>query len=177
MSKPNRTRRNGRKADQYKTFKAPVIRRKNTETPTDDAALDQLIETRTAAFIKLFDRMERENMSESDARIIATFATKDGVMSYAKNQDINDLSDLKVEALTEFEFQSILKRANHAINTIVTTRVNFTAGPFYINRGMRQAAVARERKRRGIKVKKPTTAAGIAAAMKAKKAAKAAIGM
>lgn len=133
MGKPNRTRRNTRAADKFKTFTA-ARRRKNVEKPQDEEAVEALIERRSEAFIKFFDRMENENITAEDAKVIATFATKDGYMSYAGNQDITDLADLKVEELTEVEFVTVLKRANHALNVILENRVNFTAGPFYKNR-------------------------------------------
>jgi len=178
MAKANRTRRNRRKADQFKEFKAKNTRRKNVEKPEEDSAeMDALIERRTAAFLKIFDRMERENISEGDAKIIARFATKDGVISYAKNQDIEDLAYLKVEELTEFEFNSIVVRANRGINVIVQNRSTYTAGPFYINRGMRQAAIVRNRRARRMKVRKPTNAREIFETMKAKKAARQALGI
>lgn len=178
MGVPNRTRRNKKKADQFKTFKSRVTRRKNIEKPeVESDEMDKLIEVRTAEFIKVFDRMEREQIDESDAKLIARHATKDGIISYAANQDVDDLANLKVEELTEFEFRNIIQRANRAINVILENRIHRSAGPFYTNRGMRQAAIAITRRKRSIKLRKPTTAKGIAMAMQAKKAAKAALNL
>jgi hypothetical protein len=130
MGQPNRTRRNSRKADQFKTKPRP----KNKEKPLEEEALEALIEKRTTAFVKFFDKLEENGITEGDKKIIARAATKDGYMSYSGNQDIADLSDLKVEELTEVEFVTILKRANYALNTILENRVNYIDGPFYKNR-------------------------------------------
>lgn len=133
MGKPNRTRRNTRKADAFKTF-TTARRRKNTEKPENEEAKDELVERRSEAFIKLFDKMEAVEITPDDSRIIATFATKDGFMSYAGNQDITDLSDLAVEELTEVEFATVLRRAYHALNVILENRTQYVEGPHYKNR-------------------------------------------
>jgi len=175
MGKPNRKRRNGRLADRFKHFK---VRRKNTEKPDEDSPeMETLVEKRTNAFLKIFDRMEREQISENEAKIIARFATKDGIISYAGNQDIDRLEDIQVEELTEFEFNSIITRATRGVNVILENRFVYREGPFFVNRGMRQAAIAKNRRVRKIKLNKPTTAGGIFKAMAAKKAAKKVLGI
>jgi hypothetical protein len=108
-------------------------RRVNKEKPTNAEELEKLIERRSEAFISLLNKMH-DTVSPEEAKIIATFATKDGYMSYSGNQNIEDLSDLKVEELTEVEFVTVLKRAKHAYNVILENKVNYVAGPFYKNR-------------------------------------------
>jgi hypothetical protein len=155
--------RRKRKADQFKTFQVRRPRRVNTEKPTEQEELEALIERRTNAFIKFFDLLDEKGVSDDDRRVIARFATRDGYLSYAKNQDVEDLGDLQVEELTEVEYVSILKRAHRALTVILENRFNFVAGPFYTNRKMKRGAAARF-------MKKPHVGKGLTGAFKGRTA-------
>lgn len=152
MGKPNRTRRNRRKADQYKKS-VKRVRRSKVVPVIAEQSTDEIVAARVATFVRLFERMERLCLSETDARVIATFATKDGV-TYNESLDITDLADVDLAQITPFEFNEIVKRANRAINTLTQTRVHQSTGPFFVNRGMRRREIAKTRKRRTSRVKK-----------------------
>lgn len=176
MAKPNRVRRNKRAADKFKTKDYMCC--KNTEKPAAESEQEEeLIKRRTEAFGKVFDRIIDEKMTDNDMRIIATFATRDGVMSYSKNQEVTDLADLQVEELTEFEFESIIKRANHAINIILENRTSYTEGPYYSNRHMRRAAVGAGRRKRGMKPARTTNASKMVEIQKGRKMMRRALGV
>lgn len=139
--------------DMKSNSRTKAIKRKSEEVPQDEDARELLIEARSAAFISLLDRFEREKITPREAAIIAQHATADPRMSSDRNRNLRDISDLKVEELTEGEFQMVMKKAIHALNTIVETRVNYSAGPFYTNRAAKRGLAAKVFRKLRVKTK------------------------
>lgn len=111
------------------------------------------IEQRTAVFMDLFTKMESEgiDLEGPEAKSIARTATSElGIQ-----QKVNDLSDIKVEDLSDYEFKRIISRARTTIKRVIELRTKFSpimktvtkpdgttdrvatgrrAGPYYSNR-------------------------------------------
>lgn len=126
---------------------------------SDDDKTEELIERRTKSFVELFDKMDASgiDLSGTEATIIARTATNQ--IDVKEINRVSDLSDVKVELLSEYEFKRILERARTAIKQVIEMRKKFSpilkdgkptgkvAGPFYTNRKMRKAQEKRNRKR------------------------------
>lgn len=120
------------------------------ENPTE-------IEKRLQLFKQLFDVFEQHKipLEGREATAIARSATSE----FGINQKVDNLSDLKLETLTEYEFNRIVRRARTAIKRVLELRQKFApimkdetqpdgtvkrvptgerAGPFYKNRKMRR---------------------------------------
>jgi hypothetical protein len=86
-------------------------------------ALDDLVDHRTKLFISLFDKMEAENipLDGPEAKAIAKNATSDVGIS----QKVENLADLKLETLTEYEVNQIVTKARSAIKRTLELRQKF----------------------------------------------------
>lgn len=120
--------------------------RKNDAANLSEDEREAIIQRRTENFIKLFDRIEAEQLTEQDVKAISIFATTQYHVRNPDNQNLDDLSALKVEpeAMSEFEYVAIVKKANFALNTILSNRSKYVGGQvFWTNRHMKRATAKR----------------------------------
>jgi len=129
------------------------------EAEKAEKAKEELIDFRTSAFVQLFDEMEAQNidLESQEAISIARHATQElGIRSMHR---VNNLSDLKVESLSEYEFKRIIHRARKAIITITKMRQQYASilrtnedgtvekigsyGPYYGNRKFNRSQIGR----------------------------------
>ncbi len=129
---------------------------------------EEQLEGRTKAFADFFDLCEEQGVSvnTNEFRLISNFATREDGLPSIVNQGLNDLTDIKLESLTDRDVVFILKRARLGLKRVVEQRAGFSdildsegkptgkkAGPYYKGRKQRRAIA----KRLGLTWKQYTT--------------------
>lgn len=120
--------------------------RKNDVSSLSEEERDAITDRRTEVFLAFFERVEREGLEEQDVAQISTFATTQYHVKNPVNQNLDDLGKLDVtpEAMTEYEFVAIVKKANYALNTVLQNRQKYVGGQvFWTNRHMKRATAKR----------------------------------
>jgi hypothetical protein len=120
--------------------------RKNDVSSLTEQERDAITDRRTEVFLAFFERVEREGLDENDVAQISTFATTQYHVKNPVNQNLDDLGKLDVtpEAMTEYEYVAIVKKANFALNTVLQNRQKYVGGKvFWTNRHMKRATAKR----------------------------------